>query len=482
MNNLNMNIRTAVLLLSLLLPLCRYARGGTVETSSALPPDTLYRDSLYRRLIKAGSARLDCYFSYPPGGWQIRKDYGNNTLELGRLADFLRSSLSDTLVYVRRIVLTGYCSVEGSYIRNEELAKERVMGFRNYLDYTYSLSRRYPVETHHIGEDWEKLRELVAASALDEREEILAIIDCIDIFKGREKRLMDLNAGIPYRKMEKELFPLLRRVEIAVEYDLHRIVEEHYRRKLTGAEYQELLSRDRGAQPKSAKQETGFIPGTATSSPVTNISNTTVYNTQPSDKVAQAPEVPAERDAGFHPYLALKTNFIPWAGVTPELERGAFMPNVSLEAFFARRWSVNAAALYSNWDYDNHTRHWALTGYSLEPRFWFSGNGKYLYAYTGIYGQAGDFDIRSTDAARKRSNTANCTGLYFEGGISAGCYLPFGPRWGIELGIRAGYRNAEVHAYDIAPPYYLRNHDFWDEHFGITALNLSIGYRFGKGD
>lgn len=41
-----------------------------------LGPDKLYRDSTYRRVIKEGTAGLNCYFSYPQGGWQIRKDYG----------------------------------------------------------------------------------------------------------------------------------------------------------------------------------------------------------------------------------------------------------------------------------------------------------------------------------------------------------------------------------------------------------------------
>lgn len=78
----------------------------------------------------------------------------------------MRSSFADTLIYVRRITLTGYCSIEGSYAANEKLAHDRANGFRNYLNSVYGLARRYPVEVHYVGEDWERLRELVEASTL----------------------------------------------------------------------------------------------------------------------------------------------------------------------------------------------------------------------------------------------------------------------------------------------------------------------------
>ena len=82
---------------------------------------------------------------------------------------------------------------------------------------------------------------MVDTSTLPGREDILTIIDNTDIFKGREKKLMDLQNGIPYNRMMTELFPLLRRVEIVVEYDLHRIIEERFQCKLTETEFQEIL-------------------------------------------------------------------------------------------------------------------------------------------------------------------------------------------------------------------------------------------------
>lgn len=463
-----MNIKATVLFLVCLFPAIGYAWNSIyVDT---LNPVKLYRDSVYRRVIKDGTASLNCYFAYPQGGWQIQKGYGNNAFELEELDGFIRSSLADTLIYVRRITLTGYCSIEGSYIQNEQLARDRANGFCNYLNFKYGLAKRYPVEVHYIGEDWDKLRELVDTSTLPERAEVLEIIDKVDIFKGREKKLMDLNGGVPYRTMLKELFPLLRRVEIVVEYDLHRIIEERYQRKLTDAEFKEILTRERAATEAKERAATEAKE---------------LYLSEPKrmeeETVAGANMEKQERERNrLLPFLAIKTNLVSWAGMTPELEHTTFMPNLSGEVFFARHWSVNLTGMYANWDYDGSRQHLGVSAYSLEPRFWLKGDGKYRWFYIGIYGQTGDFDSRSTDAKRVEEGTVNCTGTYWQGGLSLGCYLLLNAHWGIELGVRGGYQNADTHVYDVENLHYYLNHDLTLDRLGLTGINISISYRFGR--
>ena len=77
------------------------------------------------------------------------------------------------------------------------------------------------------------------------RDEVLYLIDHVGIFAGRERKLMDLDKGAPYKYMLKEFFPALRRVEITVNYDLHRIIEEKLHRKLTKEEFEAELAKER---------------------------------------------------------------------------------------------------------------------------------------------------------------------------------------------------------------------------------------------
>lgn len=497
-----MKIKTILLFIVCLLPAGAFAW----QTSGAdtLKPDILYRDSTYRRVIKEGTTSLNCYFSYPQGGWQIQKAYGNNAFELDKLDKFIRSSLADTLIYVRKVTLTGYCSIEGSYTMNEKLAHDRANGFRNYLNFEYGLSVRYPVEVRYVGEDWDKLRELVDASTLPEREEVLMIIDRIDIFKGREKKLMDLNGGVPYNRMMEELFPWLRRVEIVVEYDLHRIIEERYRRKLTDAEFQEVLAHERaaaaaeelrianaGQQAEEERQRAEQIRVEQERAEQARLADEqrSKEEARRLDEQLFREKWLAERQARrearrkrnlLEPLIAVKTNLYSWAGMTPDFEYTSFTPNLSAEVFFARRWSAVANVAYANWDYDGDKQHWGVSAYSLEPRFWLNGDGRYRWCYVGVYGQLGDFDNRSTDAGRMAEGKANCTGTYWEGGLSVGCYLLLNAHWGVEFGLRGGYRSADVNAYEVEAPYYYFDRNFNEEHFGLTGVNISISYRFGK--
>ena len=360
----------------------------------------------------------------------------------------------------------------------------------NYLDVEYGLARRYPVEVNYIGEDWDKLRELAAAStSLPGREEVLAIIDNTDIFKGREKKLMDLQGGVPYNFMMSGIFPLLRRVEIVVEYDLHRIIEERYRRKLTEAEFQEILIRERAAaeaaelrlaelrrQEAEQQQRAEQMRLEAERAEQARREEAERLREQQfrekwlAERAAkkQAQRAAREQRNRLTPLLAVKTNLYAWAGMTPDFDYTAFTPNLSAELFFARRWSAVASAAYANWDYDGDRGHWGISAYSIEPRFWVNGDGRYRWCYVGVYGQLGDFDNRSADSGRIAESTGNCTGTYWEGGLSAGCYFLLNTHWGIEVGLRGGYRSSDVNAYEVEAPYHyfdrnFRENSFWSD-------------------
>ena len=407
-------------------------------------PDSLYRDSLYRRVIQDGCARLCCYFSYPSGESGIRENYGHNGLELDKLARFIRWSVNDSLVSVRRILLSGYSSIEDHYDLNLRLSRDRANGVLRYLDSVYGLSRAYPVQVACFGEDWGKLRELVAGSTLAKKREIVRIIDGVDLFKGREKQLMDLDGGAPYRMMMAQYFPLLRRVEITVEYDLRPIMEKRDRRKLTDLEFRSLLEKERAA---AAREESLLF---AQQKAREKAASAAARQSFPDG------EVPTRGTARrrFLPLLGLKTNLVSWAGFWARpgyrtLERSTYMPNLSAELFFAGRWSVCGSATYADWSYDGGNQYQGFSAYGLEPRLWLMENSCYRLFYLGIYGRTGDYDLGRTDSRAVSRDEANTSGTYMEGGLSAGCYLPLTVRWGLEVGVRGGFRHEKGKAYDI---------------------------------
>ncbi len=67
--------------------------------------------------------------------------------------------------------------------------------------------------------DWGRVcAEAVGRSDMKAKDEVLDIIDTYDIFDGREKLLMDLRGGDPYRYMLEHIFPPLRRMEMRIDY------------------------------------------------------------------------------------------------------------------------------------------------------------------------------------------------------------------------------------------------------------------------
>ena len=479
-------------------------------------------DSNYRQVITEGSRSLSCYLNYPQGSATIIPDFENNEAELQKLNDFIRQAFRDSLIYVDSIRLSGYCSIEGSYGVNERLAKTRVMGFKTYLDNRYDLSRHYNVRVNWVAEDWAELRRLVADSDMPQRGEVLYLIDHVGVFQGREKRLMDLDKGVPYKYMLKHFFPGLRRVEITVNYDLRRILEEKLQTKLTQEEFEKVLAREREAAiaeerrlaERAAMEESARLEAERQAREAERLESLRVAQEEAriqaqrraeeearleavrraeeearleaSRKAAEAARLKKKENRKLRPIFALKTNLVAWAGITPEFKMTTFMPNLEGELYFAKRWSLSGSGLYSNWAYSGGKKFWGLSAYSLEPRIWFKGNGLFRGAYMGIYGEMGDFN-KQEGRIEGVSTETNVTGDYWSAGLSVGYMLPLSRHWCLELSVRGGYRSATYDKYtrafeeDNSISNYNDNLSGKKNEFALTGIRFNVVYRFGRG-
>lgn len=459
-----------------------------------------YRDSIYRRIIMEGGKSIDCHLSYQIGSSRVLPSYGGNAVELGKLDNFLRVTLADTLVSIKGISITGYGSIDGTYIRNEELSRVRAEGFALYLRQRYSGLFSYPVRTAHVAEDWEGLKELVSASSLGEKELVLSIINYVGVFEGREKQLMELGGGVIYREMQRNYFPLLRRVQVRVEYDLQKVIEEHYKVKIEQKDFAAVLEREKqrlgilATNPDSlqgAKIIQKNIPEPAAKTDITVSlqddapaereqkpalppASLTPESSQPSKASPSPPRSPAGE---FLPLLAVKTNLLYLGGYSAELKKKYLTPNVEVEYFPAPHWSISGEYVYGMVETQGDDAHvWAPSSLSLEPRYWFfDRSGKHHWLYLGVYGLSGEFDELYSDA-----QDDGHTGSYYEGGLSAGCYIPFGSRLGLELGARLGYRSTDGAVYYYSNSHYYYKSSYTQSGLKATGFRVSVSYRFGK--
>lgn len=437
-----------------------------------------HNDSVHRRIVSEGTLQLECYFTYRQGSSAIHKNLGNNAYELEKLERFIRSEVENRSVYVKRIRLTGYCSIEGNYGDNEQLARARAEGFRDYVHQNYRGLYRYPVDCAWVAEDWTKLASLVSASNLADKQEVLRIIREVGVFRGRELQLMKLNGGIPYRKMAKELFPLLRRVEITVEYDVAKMnevlnnttVEPIVEITIEEPTIEETAI-EHSVKPEEIVAE--IVWGEITE-PVLQ------SRRRESERIEQHRLTLYDYSCRYNfPLLAVKTNLLSWGGITYEGKRTAFTPNLALEYFFSSSWAVEVGGSYAYWGYDNDRKFWGISGYRIEPRYWFSLPNLKHIAYLGAYARIGDYDIRDFEDDQA-TETINRTAGYWDAGLSGGFYLQLTPWLGLELGARAGYVHTNTALYTIQPPHaYLDRYDPYRK-FRVTDLLLNIVYRFRR--
>ncbi len=191
--------------------------------------------------------------------------------------------------------------------------------------------------------------------------------------------------------------------------------------------------------------------------------------------------IPAFVDKRKHPGTSLlfgiKTNLFYWAGITPELKHRDFIPNIELEWYFNRHWSLNVdgAYVYTH-NYNNDQEQWGVSSIAMEPRFWLNGSNCFTGIYVGVYGLIGQFDVKLNTISEYGH-----TGDFHEGGISLGYYLPLSSRWGIEVGGRFGYRavRGDIYRY-VYPVHFYYDSSYTQNGLKLTGIRLLLTYRLGK--
>ena len=180
------------------------------------------------------------YIDYPLGSDNILPDYRNNRTELQKLDSLLSPLSAGDYSSMEHIRVCGYASPDGTYIDNERLATSRAGFFASYICSTYGIPR-FRLETTSVAEDWEGLSVLLQSEQPPYAAAALSIIQHAGIFNGREKQLMDLRGGEPYRDMLHRFFPRLRRLEVSVRWNIRAVsAGEAYRLIYTHPEWLSL--------------------------------------------------------------------------------------------------------------------------------------------------------------------------------------------------------------------------------------------------
>jgi len=168
--------------------------------------------------IKKREESGSAYIIFRQGQSVILPDYQDNRIELDKITASLDYIKGEPTAQITSIKIEAYASPEGTYQSNLVLSQRRAAALRDYVSRHYSISSRL-ITAKGMGENWSGLEHLVESdSGLENQSGVLQLIRSVDVFDGREKRLMELSGGRPYRYMLQHLFPLLRRSDYRIEF------------------------------------------------------------------------------------------------------------------------------------------------------------------------------------------------------------------------------------------------------------------------
>lgn len=417
----------------------------------------------------------------------VHYNYGRSNIDLGlrdnrgaidTLFDRLDAVLRNPKAGKVAFSLDAYSSPEGSATANKRLSEKRVRLLLEYIRTRASIPDSIVTVRSH-GIDWNGLDSLVSNSGMPYRDEVLDALrntpewifdDARRIVDGRKRRLGMLRGGRPYNYMLANIFPLLRRSCITI------IIHNEDDTPHNGSAAQDVdTDTIQDIQPKT--DTVTVLPGEvvlpATDTVITQPEKAGVSATE--ETAADVSAVPVQRSGNvFRPVIAVKTNLLEWAGVMPDFRHYTFVPNLEVEWFFRDRWSLSGKGSYIKRSYGGD-KFFAMSSWSIEPRLWIWGNSRFRWLYLGAYGQIGDYDVQNS-----RTVFTGATGRFWGTGLSLGAAIPFTDRLGVDIGLRGGYRHSTVRDYshEIGGDYLERTGT--DNHWGITGINVSLYWRFGK--
>lgn len=158
----------------------------------------------------------------------LRKQHYEIYYRLRDLISAVQSQAGNDLSYVH---ITGYGAPIGDHRTNERDAATRSLALKDYLR-EYRVSGKAPLEVNWISEDWDSIASLVKRTDMMFRDAVLDVIGTVDVTQGRERMLMQLADGVPYRFLRDRVFPQVPRINYEIAYTRTPLSLEDSRRML----------------------------------------------------------------------------------------------------------------------------------------------------------------------------------------------------------------------------------------------------------
>ena len=175
--------------------------------------------------VKVREEKGSAYLNFVVNKWDILPDYMNNPVDLQKIHNSVNIVKNDSNVTIRKMVIEGYASPEGTNPHNIMLSERRTDALQQYL-LRAGMVKGIKMEARGMGENWDGLvKELKKDNYIPQRDKLLNIATLTMNLDEKEQR-MRKEAPEGYAFVLKNIYPSLRCTNYTVEYTVRPFTVE----------------------------------------------------------------------------------------------------------------------------------------------------------------------------------------------------------------------------------------------------------------
>ena len=406
---------------------------------------------------------------------------------VGRLANYpkinaaayeLSRVLQDPDKELMQVWVCGSTSPDGLWGDNVELSTIRTESAAAYISEITGIS---PDRIHKesLNEDWDRLAELVSASDIPYKYEVLYIIRT-KTWGERKRALQALDNGRIWKILEKDFFPELRCVRFAIfcKWDPTKPY---------------LAAPEQEKEVVVSNSDTVYVRDT-----VYVVKETLVMNVPEENTVEPAPQpknvIPSDAYNQYRQKSIKEKKYwdTPWKmGIKTNVLADAMAIGMGgIEFQIGKKVSIDLSGWYTNYNmFCKEDKNTNVYGVTPEIRWWVNDRAMERGSFFGIHGRAAWYTLQWTDGylyqngmADDYNGNAGSNSPAWSIGLTYGYSFALDKKanWGVELLLGLGYGN------------YSQNRGVWNEveskwliydsknntHIGITRAAINLTYRF----
>ena len=387
-------------------------------------------------------------FFFPAGRAEIINDYKGNGHTLETMINDLNQTLASEGTVPDSLTIISSTSPEGPAALNERLAIQRADNTRNLLIKSFPQFKADRINVTSSVNDWSGMvLTLRRDSTFQHGAEILKVL----LDPRVENKDLAIRSKLPdeYNMLKNKMFDNMRTSSVTIRViktidNVDEFVVEEIQDELPAEE------------PSPVKEDKPAM-------------DTAVVETvqEPIEESVQQEE-PSKEKKPY--YIAAKTNL---------LYDAAIVPNVGVEVYLGKNFSVAGNWMYSWWKSDRVSWYWRTYGGDLALRYWLGRAAKekpLTGHHIGLYGQILTYDIEVGGRGYLGDRWS------YGGGLEYGYSLPVRQRLNIDFTLGLGYLGGEFQEYLPIDGHYVWQVTKMRNWIGPTKLEVSLIWQLGRGN